>query len=172
MNYPWLFVFLNEIQVMKCSMNISSVLFLLCTIAALTSCNTFQNESNILMQESYEVVQGACGTINLSGRMAENYDNALKELKREKQDYFSQGCPDAPCHEIKLKPGELVVIDDKDQNPPVTFYKIRVLDKYDEELLHSVVDVITSNGYYYKIHWCPDAPPIDPNEKNESSLLY
>jgi hypothetical protein len=128
-------------------------------LIVISSCSVLE-DSDIEMKEVYQIKEGACGELVLKERLAQNFDLAFIKLEAAKADFFQRYCPDAPCNDIKLETHQIKVEEKTDHK----FMAIWVLDKQDGTLLHSVNDVISSNGYHYNIGWCPEEPPVVPND--------
>lgn len=129
----------------------------------LASCELFESgPAEPSMQDSYEITQGACGTVEMQQKLGRNFNEALAILESVQSKRYSRSCPDAPCHDIRLNPYELEVEDHRGNIPDAKFQAIRVEDLQTDLIVHGVVDVLTSNGYYYRINWCPEAPPVSP----------
>jgi hypothetical protein len=130
-------------------------LFVLTTIAVL-SCTQYETNS-INMEESYSIEEGACGNIILNQKLGEDFEKAIQIFEAEKSEFYLSSCPDEnPCHEIRLEYLDIEVTDSNGKSPEIVFKGIRILDKNTGEMVQSVSDVITSNGYHYSINWCPD----------------
>lgn len=136
--------------------NVIASVFALAVIVGVSACTIVQSKSEIKLEESYEITKGACGSIVMNERMGDDFQEAFNKLKKEKQEYYSKWCPEAPCHNIKLETKEIEVVDDKGNVPKISFKAVRVLDKETGHLLHGLNDVIADNGYHYHIAWCPD----------------
>jgi len=109
------------------------------------------------MEESYSLEEGACGNINLSERLGEDFEEALQKYEAEKREFYLSFCPDEnPCNEIRVEFVDLEIFDSNGKSPEVTFKGIKILDKDSGNMLQSVSDAISSNGYHYTISWCPD----------------
>jgi len=130
---------------------ISFVIVILCS-----SCRENEpiNSPVISSPPQYKIVKGACGVVIYQENLGADYEAALKELEKIKSEYFLKSCPNAPCYEIILESFLLEVVDENNVKPTVQFNAIRVLDKKTKMLLHSVSEVITSDGNLYIISWC------------------
>lgn len=137
----------------KISLLISTFAFLV----ILCSCSILE-DAEIEMQEVYQM-KDSCGELILKEKLASNFKMAKKTFEKEEQEYYLSYCPDEPCSEIELETYELEV--EEVFKSELKFTAIRVLDRQSGTLLHSVNDVLTSNGYHYNISWCPEAPPIE-----------
>ena len=126
------------------------------TTSFFISCSTNETDTSI-MKESYSIEEGACGNIVLIERLGEDFEEAVQKYETEKSEFYLSFCPDEkPCSEIILEFVDLEVYNSNGKSPEVTFKGVMILDKDTGELLQSMSDAITSNGYHYTISWCPD----------------
>lgn len=132
------------------------------TIAALlltfsfAACDEIVQSSDIQMEQSYEIVSGACGTVELQERISLNLLGSVKILEDKWSEYYSSGCPDEFCKEISIELSEIEVTDSENIPPSLPFYAVRVIDNSNGLIVHGVSEVVTFNGYLYQINWCPD----------------
>lgn len=129
-------------------------------LVSLAACELF-NEGDISniteLEQEYNITRGACGTIVKQERLGGSFGSALSELEEIVADFL-------PGYDFRLEPASIEVENKDGKTPAVRFRSIRVLNKENNLLIYGLSDVLTSNGYYYKIHWCPEAPPLIPGE--------
>ncbi|MDP2885370.1 MAG: hypothetical protein Q8P51_10160 [Ignavibacteria bacterium] len=117
-------------------------------------------DSNIVEERdeqlSYRVAKGACGRVVFDERIGTGYTSAFKTIEERKVEAFEKYCPEAPCHRIRLEPFELEVVDEKGVAPAAKFFGLKVLDRETGSLLHSVSEVITTDGDLFQLQWCLD----------------
>ena len=139
----------------------TKIIIVLCILSVVTLFNSCKdssifNEPYIVNQTEFKIESGACGSIIFSEKIGNNYLSAYKELEDRKLYEFNKNCPNVPCNEIQFESYKIEVVDKNNKTPNEEFYAIRVIDKQTKLLLHSVSEVITTNGNFFRICWCPD----------------
>jgi hypothetical protein len=103
----------------------------------------------------YQITRGACGRIVCQERLAFNFDDALEILERRKAEEYSD-CPGVFCAEIEMQLHHLEVADEVGNVPSASFFAIQFNDRETGSSLHSVHEVLDSEGNLYFIVWCLD----------------
>ena len=132
---------------------LSALVLIFAFLIVLSSCSLL-GDSDIEMQEIYQIKEGACGELILKEKLADNFDKALKKIEKEKTEFYQSYCPDEPCRELEFETYQIEVEGEIEEE--LDFKAVRVLDKRSGLLIEGVHEVITSNGYHYQIAWCPD----------------
>jgi hypothetical protein len=122
------------------------------------SCKEYNVETfPVTMEDEYTVREGICGTVILKEQLGKSFSEAKQIYFTEKSKFYSSSCPDGnPCISIQLDYLFMEVINSNGKIPEAEFLGMRVLNKDSGNLLESVSDVITSNGYHYEINRCKE----------------
>lgn len=98
---------------------------------------------------SYRILEGACGDVLFVESIGTDSASALAEVEARKAEWFGDG-------EVVVAPYALEVVDEHGNPPSARFYALEVLDADTGTRLHSVSEVITTDGDLFHIDWCPD----------------
>jgi hypothetical protein len=88
-------------------------------------------------------------------RLADNFDDALEILEGRKAEEYNF-CPNAPCAELDTEFIDMKVIDDAGNIPSTDFTAIQFRDRSTGLSIHSLNEVLDSEGNLYFIVWCLD----------------
>src|SRR5262245_55085594 len=99
-------------------------------------------------QPPLRILKGACGTLGYVAKLGGDYESALAAVQARNYRKLDCGARGAPC---RFEPYEITVTPEQD----VQFFALRVLDS-NGMLVHSVSQVLTTDGQLFVIHWCPD----------------
>lgn len=121
------------------------VAFWVASCSGLTACSGTVSEPEQVL--TYRVVEGACGVVGFVEKIGVDSASAVQVVEARELRRFG---------EITIVAFPLEVVDDDGNPPEADFYGIRVLDPETETHVHSVSDVITSDGDLFNLWWCPD----------------
>lgn len=115
------------------------------------SCDLISSGSEAPSEEpkTYRVTEGACGAVVFVESIGSDSSSAAKTV--EEQEFKRHG-----HNNVVLEAHSLEVVDKDGVAPEDEFYAIRVLNTETGLSVHSVSDVITSEGDLYNLLWCPD----------------
>lgn len=122
----------------------------------LSSCSDSFVEPVIYSSGASFKIAKSCGEVIFKNKIGVDYDSALKSVKEKNIREYSEWCPDSPCYEIMLEVFEIEVLDENGNSPKEDFFAVRVLNKENGVLLHSVSEVVTSSGNLFWYNWCED----------------
>lgn len=97
----------------------------------------------------YRITDGACGDVVFVESLGVDSASAFDTVEARKTEEYGQG-------DIMLEAYALEVVDERGNVPEPDFYALRVLEAGTEMLVHSVSDVITTEGDLFGLRWCPD----------------
>jgi len=97
---------------------------------------------------SYHITDGACGEIIFEESIGTDSLSAVKTIKQRKAENLGH-------YSFTIKATSLEIEDKNGNVPEEKFFALHVLDG-DSLHLHSVSEVITSEGDLFKLSWCPD----------------
>lgn len=123
------------------------VAMLCASLVILASCN--ENGVGPEKPLAYSITKGACGEVVFAERIGVDSISAIMVIETRKSEQYGEG-------KVKLDPFSLEVVDNHGNAPEPDFYALRVLDATTGGLLHSVSEVITTDGDLFKLWWCPD----------------
>lgn len=98
---------------------------------------------------TFLIVEGACGEVTFSESIGVDFAAALTVIEMRKVEQFGED-------QAVLEPFLLQVVDEHGNPPEPDFYAIRVLDADTGHHVHSVTEVITTDGDLFILLWCPD----------------
>mgnify|MGYP006283915879 CR=1 FL=1 len=98
---------------------------------------------------AYQVTSGACGHLVYAEKLGPDSASALGVVEARKIEAYGEGG-------FALEPCRLQVVDRYGEIPQERFYAIRVLDAETGTHLHSVSEVIATDGDLFTLAWCPD----------------
>ena len=99
--------------------------------------------------QTYRVTEGACGEAVFVESVGSDSTSAFEAVEKREYEEYGQD-------EVMLEAYSLKVVDEDGTVPEEEFYGIRALNRETGISLHSVSDVITSEGDLYNLRWCPD----------------
>lgn len=123
------------------------VVTLCAALMILVSCN----ETGVGPEKplTYLVTAGACGEVVFAERIGVDSVSAVAVIESRKAKQYGEG-------KVMLDAYPLEVVDKQGHPPQAKFYALRVQDAATGSLIHSVSDVITTDGDLFKLWWCPD----------------
>ena len=122
--------------------------FVLCTgLVFLTACDGSRTGPEA--SGAYRITDGACGVVVFVENLGADSATAVEMVEARKANAYGQG-------EIVLEAHALEVVDEHGTVPEPDFYALRVLEAGTGVLVHSVTDVITTDGDLFGLQWCPD----------------
>lgn len=99
---------------------------------------------------SYRITDGpACGDVVFAESLGADSAAAFHAMQARKAEQFGEG-------EITLELHRLEVVDRRGNVPEPRFYAVFVLEAGSGSLMHSVAEVITTEGDLFHLFWCPD----------------
>jgi hypothetical protein len=98
---------------------------------------------------TFLIVEGACGNVIFSESIGVDFASALTVIETRKVEQFGED-------QVVIDPFLLQVVDEHGNPPEPDFYAIRVLDAETGHHVHSVTEVITTDGDLFILWWCPD----------------
>jgi hypothetical protein len=98
---------------------------------------------------TYRIVAGACGKVVFAESIGVDSASAIAVVEARKAKQYGEG-------KVLLDPFPLEVVDEHGAPPGPNFYALRVLDADTEVPVHSVSEVVTTDGDLFKLWWCPD----------------
>lgn len=98
---------------------------------------------------TYRVTDGACGEIVFEEHLAADFDSAIQLIEAQKVEQYGR-------ENVSLEVHELGVVDSNGETPGAEFYAVHVLSAESGTHLHSVSEVVSSNGDLFRLMWCPD----------------
>ncbi|MFO8175805.1 MAG: hypothetical protein R6T96_16090 [Longimicrobiales bacterium] len=98
---------------------------------------------------TFVVTEGACGTVEFAERIGVDFASAMKVVEDRKAEQYGEG-------RVILDPRPLEVVDENGNPPEPDFFALWVLDADTGFLVHSVLEVITTDGDLFTLKWCPD----------------
>jgi len=121
----------------------------LLSIIVVVLCACEQNLNSPEAEWAYQVTSGACGHLMFAEKLGPDSASAWETVKARKIEAYGEGG-------LALETYLLQVIDQDGEVPQERFYAIRVLDAETGTHLHSVSEVIATNGDLFTLDWCPD----------------
>ena len=98
---------------------------------------------------AYRITDGACGEIVFVENLADDFDSAFQMIEAQKVEEYGR-------ENVTLEVRELGVVDSQGETPRAEFYAVHVLSADNGTHLHSVSEVISSDGDLFHLVWCPD----------------
>lgn len=98
---------------------------------------------------TYRVIAGACGDVVFVERIGTDSASAIEVVEVREVEQFGEG-------DVLLDPYRLEVVDEHHRSPAPRFYALRALSGDSGMFLHSVFEVITTDGDLFHLRWCPD----------------
>lgn len=132
-------------QAFRSATNLGVALLLSFAVAILSACDSHSAEESL----TYRVTDGACGDVVFVERIGIDSTSAFKTIEARKIDQYGRD-------DVRIEAYPLEVVDMDGNVPDPEFYGLRVLDVDTRTLLHSVSEVITSEGDLFNLMWCPD----------------
>ena len=138
---------LRCVQARHLAMSSATILVPALALLLLAGCDLAGGSSrNALV---YRVTEGACGEIVFVEHLAADFDAALQLIEAQKVERYGRD-------NVALEVRELGVADANGQPPRATFFAVHVLSADSGTHLHSVSEVISSDGDLFNLLWCPD----------------
>ncbi len=126
----------------------SCLTLLLCLgIVPLSACDAHGTASDEPL--TYRVTEGACGDVVFVERIGSDATSAFETIEAQKVDQWGRD-------NVRIEAYALDVVDADGNVPTRSFYALRVLNADTGTHLHSVSEVITSDGDLFRLMWCPD----------------
>jgi hypothetical protein len=129
--------------------NIVQYLLILCLLLFIYAC---KKESGLASNE-YKILSGACGTIELNGKIGDNFNAAKDSLIQIREPSLTGGCPEDPCYNYYLETDTFRIDFDADNR---TFLGITFKNSENNLSIFSMSDVLDSQGNHYNLNWCVD----------------
>ncbi|WIT14314.1 hypothetical protein PFX98_12030 [Paucibacter sediminis] len=104
--------------------------------------------ANAVEPPPIRIVKGACGTLRFGSQLASDYKSALAIVQARYDAGAFCTARDVPC---RNEPFEITVTPEQNTR----FFALKVLDSKGM-LVHSVSQVLTTDGRAFNIQWCPD----------------
>lgn len=98
---------------------------------------------------AYRITDGACGDVVFVENLGTDSASAVQTVEARKAEEYGQGA-------VTLEAYRLEVVDQHGNVPEPKFCALRVLDAQTGSLVHSVSEVITTEGDLFSLRWCPD----------------
>lgn len=97
----------------------------------------------------YRITEGACGDVVFAESIGADSASAFEVVEARKIEEYGAG-------EVRLEAYALEVVDEQGNVPAPRFYALRVLQAGTGVHVHSVFEVITTEGDLFHLRWCPD----------------
>jgi hypothetical protein len=98
---------------------------------------------------TYSIVAGAFGEVVFAESIGVDSASAMAVIEARKAKLFGEG-------KVTLGLFPLEVVDEHGTPPRADFYAVHVRDANTELLVHSVAEVVTTDGDLFKLLWPPD----------------